>query len=44
MDEVGNLEAFAQCFSAYIRKDDVFSLEFPNMWSYIDNIIKDLKK
>ena len=43
-DEVGNQEAFAQTFSAYIRKDEVFRLEFPNQWNYIDNLMKGLHK
>ena len=42
--EIGNKEAFAQTFSAYIRKDEVFKLEFPNQWDYIDNLIKGLHK
>ena len=42
--EIGNKEAFAQTFSAYIRKDEVFKLEFPNQWNYIDNLMKGLHK
>ena len=43
-DEVGNQEAFVQTFSAYIRKDEVFRLEFPNQWNYIDNLMNGLHK
>lgn len=42
-DQWGCEEAFAQTYSAYQRNDSVYKLEFPNMWKYIENMMKGLK-
>ena len=41
--EFGHEEAFAQTFSAYTRRDQIFKLEFPKRWEYIKNMMKGLK-
>ena len=42
-ESYGHGEAFAQTFSAYIRRDQIFKLEFPKQWEYIENMMKGLK-
>ena len=42
--EYGHEEAFAQAFSAFIRKDQVFKLEFPKQCEYIENMMRGMKK
>ena len=39
-----NVELVANAVAAWQRGDDVFRLEFPETWRYIDNIMKGMRK
>ena len=39
----GNGEAYANAVAAWLRKDQVFQVDFPNIWNYIDKQMRGAK-